>query len=121
MYVEFNRSGITGVITASEAHHSQTEIGAADYRLLGEVTNTAHQAINNGVWVQLNDSDWKVTGTSYVTKLAVDAASTVVAPTGCKLVMTVDADFDGAGAAAVQPIVPGTTYTGYITITVLPL
>jgi hypothetical protein len=121
LYVELNESCISGVITASEAHHSQAEIGAKDYRLLGEVTNTPRQAINNGVWVQLNSSNWIVPGPSYLTKLVIGQHSCVVAPAGYKLVMTVDDDFDGPNAAVAKTIQSDTTYTGYITITVQPL
>jgi hypothetical protein len=120
MQITLNNSFLRGVITASEANHSQTDIGADDYRLLGEVTNTPRQAINNGVCVQLNHSVWTCTGTSYLTKLVLGQHSNVVAPFGCRLVMTVDQDFDGPGAAVTTPLVPSKTYVGYITIKVVP-
>jgi len=119
LYVELNHAFLLGVVTASEAHHSQADIGAADYRLLGEVTNTPHQAINNGVWLQLNNSSWVVTGTSYLTELAVGQHSAVMAPPGYKLVATIDDDFDGPHNAASFTIAPLHTYTGYITISLV--
>jgi hypothetical protein len=120
MCLTFDRSFLTGVVTASEAHHSQKDIGAEDYRLLGKVTNTPHQAINNGVTVQLTKSTWVCTGTSYLTKLAISQSSAVKAPFGRKLNVTVDDDFEGPHAA--QPVIlhAGQTYTGYITINVVP-
>ncbi len=121
MWLEFNNSSISGVITASEAHHSQKEIGPEDYRLLGEVTNTARQAINNGVCVELGASKWIVTGTSYLTKLVLDEASALLARPGYKLVMTVDTDFEGPGPAVETAIQPDRDYVGYITIMVVPM
>ena len=121
MVVTLNHASLQGTVTASEAHHSQADIGAADYRLLGEVTNTPHQAINNGVWLQLNSSRWTVAGTSYLTKLVIGQHSFVAAPAGHKLVVTVDSDFDGPGAPVATTLLPYHTYVGYITITVVPI
>jgi hypothetical protein len=121
LLLTLNHASLEGVVTASEAHHSQADIGSADYRLLGEVTNTPHQAINNGVWVQLNYSTWTITGTSYLTKLVIGQHSAVAAPAGYKLVVTIDKDFDGAGTAVATTLVPYHTYVGYITITVVPV
>lgn len=120
LYIEFNKSSLTGVITASEARHSQDTIGADDYLLLGEVTNTPLQAVNNGVMVDLVKSKWTVKGDSYLTKLVVDADSSVVAPTGYKLVVTIDDDFGGPNTAEPATITSGGTYIGYITIMVVP-
>ncbi|WP_156157594.1 hypothetical protein [Demequina pelophila] len=71
-------STLVGVVSASEASHVQPTITAADYRLLGVVTNVASPVVNNGVIVSLVDgSRWTVTGTSYLSSLTVDGDSTV--------------------------------------------
>ena len=45
---------------------------------LGGVTNTAGPAVNNGVWVSLNNgSVWTPTGTSYLTRLELSADSKI--------------------------------------------
>ena len=108
------------MVTASEAHHSQSDIGAEDYRLLGEVTNTPHQAINNGVCLLLDNSTWTCTGTSHLTKLVVDQRSSVTAPGGYRLVVTMDDDFDGPHTAQPVSLLSDNTYVGYITITLVP-
>ncbi len=113
MVLTFNDSTLTGVITASAAHHSQTDIGMADYRLLGEVTNTAHEAINNGVIVMLNGSHWVVDGTCYLTKLVIHGGSSVQAPAGYKLAVTVD--------GAPVTLTAGGTYAGNIVIQLVAL
>lgn len=87
----FDGSNITGMITASTAVHSKPSITAADYKLLGEVTNTAAAAVNNGVVVTLtNKSVWTVNGTCYLTCLAIGKGCSVVAAEGKKLTMKVN-------------------------------
>jgi hypothetical protein len=93
MALTFDNTGITGVISSSEAHHSKSilYVNKEDYKLFGVVTNTAHEAINNGVIVSLKSgSNWTVTGTSYLTSLSIEAGSTITAPRGYKVIMTVD-------------------------------
>ncbi len=108
--LNFSNSRITGVITSSEAHHHVASIDSAQYRQLGEVTNTPHAAINNGAIVSLTDgSHWALTGTSYLTKLFVEAGSLITGSQGRRVTMTVN--------GAVTPIVAGTTYTGTIRLT----
>ena len=86
-------------------------ITSVDYKQLGEVTNIVHPIINNGVIVSLNgDSKWTVTGTSYLSKLVVAADAAVTAPVGHTVAMTVD--------GVTTTIVPGSTYTGSIVLTV---
>jgi hypothetical protein len=126
----FDNASITGVISASTATHILPHIeypigwdGSApfineghteDYKYLGEVTNTPSEAVNNGVVVSLNNgSDWTVTGTSYLTKLAIAADATITAPEGYSVVMTVD--------DTPTLIVPGTTYIGDIVLTLVAL
>jgi hypothetical protein len=111
MALTFKNASITGVITSSTAVHSQVEITSADYRLLGEVTNTASEAVNNGVLVSLSEgSKWMVTGTSYLTCLTVGGGSYVVAPKGYNVTMTIN--------GVETEIQSNTTYTGTIMLTV---
>jgi len=111
MTLTFDRSQVTGRITSSTARHAIDTITAADYRQLGEITNTPAPAVNNGVLVDLRaGSRWTVTGTSYLTRLAVAAGASITAPAGHTLTMTVD----GVPTA----IVPGAAYTGAIVLTV---
>jgi len=92
----FNKAGITGVISSSDALHYYNgkyypKIGKDSYMAFNRVINTPSQAVNNGVIVTLtNGSRWTVTGTSYLTKLVVENGSDVAAPSGRTLTMTVD-------------------------------
>jgi len=95
------------VITASSAKHVKDPIAPADYKMLGEVTNTPGAAINNGVIVTLNNSNWTVTGNSYLTALTIGKGSTVAAPAGQKLTMKVN--------GKVKPVKAG-AYKGDIVI-----
>ncbi len=114
----FENSSITGVITSSEARHydvkTQSHVTSIDASLwydIGEVKNTPSAAINNGVVVTLNaHSTWTVAGTSYLTKLSLDATSRVVAAPGKSLSLT----FNGASTN----ITPGQSYTGALVLTV---
>ena len=111
LVLTFDGSRITGALTASTTAHNQSTITAADYQQIGVVTNTASPVVNNGVVVDLTDnSTWTVTKTSYLSKLTVSADSSVRAPKGKVLSVTVD------GVPTV--ITPGQTYTGAITVSV---
>jgi len=111
MVITLNNAKLTGVISSTEAHHRVASISASEYKELGEVTNTPRAAINNGAIVVLNSaSKWIVTATSYLTSLTVSSDSTITAPTGHSISMTVN--------GTVTSIVPGTTYTGTIVLTV---
>jgi hypothetical protein len=112
LVLTFEKSKIAGVITASQAKHKQNPIDYKSYEMLGEVTNTPGPAINNGVVVTLTGSTWTVTGNSYLTGLTLDKTSSVVAPAGQKVTMTVDGKVKAIkrgiykGAIVVQ-VVPG--------------
>ena len=95
-----------------DAGHAPADtIDSANWWQLGHVSNTPQPAINNGVIVSLADrSTWTVTGTSYLTALSLDATSSVAAPGGGHVTMTVD----GTPTA----ITPGASYTGAIVVTV---
>jgi hypothetical protein len=111
MALALKNASITGVITSSTAVHSQAEITSADYRLLGEVTNTASAAVHNGVLVSLTEgSKWVVTGTSYLTSLTVGDGSSVIAPKGYSINMTVN--------GVETEIQSNNTYTGTIMLTI---
>jgi hypothetical protein len=108
----FNNVKVTGVITASAAKHAISTITAADYKYLGEVTNTPGAAINNGVIVKLaKGSLWTITGTSYLTSLTIEQGSKLTAAKGFNVSMTVN----GLG----KPIRTG-TYAGAIVLKVTP-
>ncbi len=115
MVLNFDNAKITGIISSSEAHHSKPTIDYkdgvwVDYKMFGVVTNKVHEPVNNGVIVSLtNGTNWTVTSTSYLTSLTIDAGSTITAPKGYDVTMTVD------GVA--KPISPW-KYTGKIVLTV---
>ena len=104
-------SRVEGVISATASRHAVSTITSAEWEQLSHVTNTPQPAINNGVIVKLGaGSVWTVTGTSYLTKLVVDADAVVQAPSGQSLTLTVD----GTATA----LDPGATYSGALTLTV---
>lgn len=108
--LNFDKSKITGVISASTARHAIDTITSNEYKQLGEVTNTSAAAINNGVIVSLtNGSTWTVTGNSYLTNLTIGAGSKITAPTGYKVTMKVNGSETNIAAG---------TYNGNIEITV---
>jgi hypothetical protein len=110
LVVTLDHARLKGAISASTTAHRQSTITAKDYRLLGLVSNTPSAAINNGVLVSLaNGSTWTVTGTCHLTRLTIDAASTLKAARG-KLTMTVD-------GTTVVPVAGG-SYTGAIVLKV---
>lgn len=107
LVLDFKRARLAGMITATTARHAKDTIGAADYRLLGEVSNTPSAAINNGVVVSLQRSSWIVTGTCHLTALSLDAESSIGARRGAQVTMTVDGQ--------PVPIAPG-KYRGHIVL-----
>ncbi|MFG2967610.1 hypothetical protein ACGFZS_30500 [Streptomyces sp. NPDC048288] len=110
LVASFVRTRIEGVISASVSRHAVATITSAEWRQINHVTNTPQATVNNGVLVKLGaGSVWTVTGTSYLTKLVVDADAVVRAPAGRTLTLTVD----GTATA----LTPGTTYTGALTLT----
>jgi len=111
MALTFDDSSIDGVISAASTHHLVSPITAADYQDLGEVTNTASPAINNGVIVDLEgNSTWTVPGTSYLSKLVLGADATVTAPAGHRISMAVN--------GTPTQIIAGSTYTGDVELMV---
>jgi hypothetical protein len=101
MVLTFDKASITGVISSSEAHHLKPilKVDQEDYKLYGVVTNSAHEAVNNGVIVSLkNGSTWTVTGTSYLTSLTIDTGSTINTLQGYRVSMKVDGVEKAIGA-----------------------
>ncbi|MCX4761756.1 hypothetical protein OG562_12375 [Streptomyces sp. NBC_01275] len=111
MALTFDRSSVEGVLSASVSRHAVDSIGSAQYTELGHVANTVRPVVNNGVLVTLTGgSTWTVTGTSYLSVLALDADCAVTAPAGGTAAMTVDGE--------TTALTPGQTHTGAITLTV---
>jgi hypothetical protein len=109
MVLNLSNANITGIITASRAKHAKETITSEDYLMLGEVTNTPGPAVNNGVIISMNGSTWTVTGTSYLTGITIAEGSTIKAPEGHRVTMTVDGSAKAIKAG---------TYKGNIVITV---
>lgn len=93
--VSFDKAEITGVISSAWANHVDADGKAlpggtvieADSSLdchlgMGRVKNTAAPAVNNPVYLTLeNGSVWNVSGVSYLSKLALDESSSIVGAT----------------------------------------
>lgn len=108
--VNFDHATITGVISSSSATHAISQIGASDFKQLGEVSNNVGPAVNNGVIVSLkNGSTWTITDQSYLTSLTIADHSKVEAPKGYKVTMIVD---------GVETEIKAGTYEGDIVLTV---
>lgn len=111
MVLNLDNVTITGVISASESHHPSPRITKANQREFHAITDTPCPAVNNGVIVNLsNGSNWTVTGTSYLTQLAIDKSSSVSVRRGAEIYMTVN--------GAKTEIASGKTYTGAIVVSV---
>jgi hypothetical protein len=110
MAVNLNKASIKGVISASESHHPSPKITVDNNTLFHSITDTVCPAVNNGVIVNLtNGSTWTVTGTSYITSLIIAEGSTVTAPEGSKVTMTVN---------GVKKEIKAGKYSGNITLAV---
>ena len=111
LVVKLVESELHGVVTAATAQHLKDPIGAADHDSLGRVRNRPAPAINNGVVLNLDRSRWVVTGPSHLTRLTLDAASSVVGADGRAASMTVNGmatplrPGDHRGQIVVQPAV----------------
>jgi hypothetical protein len=118
--VTFENASITGVISSSNANHVDAKGQAlaggtvikADSTLdchlgMGRLKNAAAPTVNNPVYLTLtHGSTWTASGTSYISKLAIDDTSSIKAADGA-VAMTVN------GVAT--PIKAG-TYEGKIVI-----
>ena len=81
-------STLKGVISSSTATHNGP-VDPADYANIGDVSNAVSAPVNNGVIADLADgSVWKVTGTSYLTSLSLDATSSIVGAGGRTVTIT---------------------------------
>lgn len=111
LLVKLSGTTLKGVVSSSTAAHAASTINVENYRLLGRVTNTVSEAVNNGALVELTDgSSWTVTGTCCINALTISADSAVSAPAGKTLVMTVN--------GVETPIAAGQSYSGSIVLTV---
>lgn len=69
----------SGVISTTQARHSQPVIGHLDYKEIGVVSHTVCVPERAGIIVRLrNHAIWNVTGTGYVTSLTIDGTSSLV-------------------------------------------
>ncbi len=84
---------ITGVISSAEQFYREgvTRIDAGNRLELSNVTQTAAPTVNNGVCVSLDgQSEWVVTGTSYITDLLLEPGAVLRAPEGKQLDISID-------------------------------
>ena len=91
--LKFVKTTVRGVISAATAAYGEgvTAIGPENCEEMSAITQSAHEAVNNGVIVSFDkDSVWVVTGTSHLTSLTIDAGAIVLAPEGKTLTMTVN-------------------------------
>ncbi len=103
---------ITGVISSADQKYREGlgRITCENLMELSNVTQSAQPTVNNGVVVNLDGaSEWKVTGTSYVTGLVLADGAKVTAADGKKLSVKVD---------GVETQLAAGTYTGTIELTV---
>ncbi|MDS0526017.1 hypothetical protein NNC19_10030 [Clostridium sp. SHJSY1] len=108
--LNFDKTKINGVISASNSKHAKDTITSEDYEELGEVTNAVSSAVNNGVIVSLtNGSNWTVTGKSCLTSLTIDNDSKITTPNGYKVTMKIDGN---------ETEIKAGTYKGNIVITI---
>ncbi|MHC3475186.1 hypothetical protein ACYF6T_41860 [Streptomyces sp. 7R007] len=111
LVLDFTRSTVRGVISATTTKHRVSTITMAQYRQISEVTNTPGPVVNNGVIVTLGSgSTWTVTGTSHLSALTLAADAAVKAPRGKTVTFTVD--------GTPTTLQAGRSYTGALTLTV---
>lgn len=116
--VTFDDSEITGVISSSNANHVDedgTVIAGGTvvdqstdddaYLYAGRIENTASEAVNNDVNLDLTDTTWTVTGTSYVSELTLDEDSEIVPEYGYELTATVDGEPVSLDAGTYEDVV----------------
>ena len=76
--VSFQNVQYSGCISASVSRHRVEKITKENCEELGEVTNQACEAVNNGVIVSLDaDSKWNVTDVCYLTALDIEEGAVV--------------------------------------------
>lgn len=115
--VTLRKASLTGAITEAATTHATAEDGTELtfshpelYKLIGEYIHT-YAATGMGVSVKVLDgSTWVVPKTSYLSSLRYDATSSVSAPAGKTLTMTVD--------GTVTKLKAGRTYSGAIVLSV---
>ena len=76
--ISFQNVQYSGCISASISRHRVEKITKENCEELGEVTNQACEAVNNGVIVSLDaDSEWNVTDVCYLTALDIEEGAVV--------------------------------------------
>nr|WP_320131644.1 hypothetical protein [uncultured Holophaga sp.] len=115
LYVDFQDTEITGVISAGTQSNKYVAAGGEIYpatrTYLGEENVSVNRVYNNGVIVNLEGSSiWTVTGTSYLSKLVLGSGASIVGADGATVTMTI--------GGVTTPIVAGSTYTGLITLSI---
>ncbi len=93
MLIELKNARVEGVISSATAAYREgvTVINQFNRCELSNVTQTPAPTVNNGVIVRLDkDSDWYVTGTSYLTSLEIEEGARLLGISQKKLIMTVD-------------------------------
>ena len=103
---------ITGVLSAATAAYREglTLIDESNRLEMANITQTPAATINNGVIVAMDaTSVWTVTGTSYITALALAEGAVITAPAGKTVTMTVD---------GTETAIAAGSYTGRIVLTV---
>ena len=110
IYIE--NATVNGVISAANAFYKDglTQITKNNCQELSNITQIPAPPVNNGVIVTVADGGvWNVTGTSYLTKLTIEAGGNVKGSQGKPLTMTVD--------GVKKEVAPG-EYTGLIHLTI---
>jgi hypothetical protein len=110
--LKFAKAKVNGIISAAMAAYKEgvVVIEAGDYKELGSVKQAAHEPVNNGVIVSFDkDSVWTVAGTSYLTSLTIASGTSISAPKGYGVTMTID---------GVKKEIKAGTYKGKIVLTV---
>lgn len=110
--VTLKHAQLTGAITSAKQEYPSyiRQINKDNYQALSAVTLTAQPPVNNGVIVSLEaGSHWTVPETCYLTALTLDDTSSLRAPEGMQLQMTVNGE---------KTIPTAGSYVGNIVLTV---
>jgi hypothetical protein len=110
--ISFSNVKLNGILSAATQKYADG-VKYIDKRSRDEINNitqTAAPVVNNGVIATFDGTSvWKVTGTSYLSKLVLEPGAQIVAPKGKSVKLYVD--------GAEKPIAPG-AYVGQITVAV---
>ena len=91
MVLSFEASTVVGIISSATTRHYVPELTPSTRFEISHVYNTVSPAVNNGVIVSFDASSvWTVTGDCYLTSLTTAEGTTIQAPEGKKLSITVN-------------------------------